>query len=176
MLLNNPVKCRYIRLKAPKGKQIELAELSLYDSNNQYIPMKISHSPNPLLPLAEYKVTNLCDQNPLSYFISKDTSAMVVFDLGKEIEIAEVKYIPHNDENFVIPDDLYELYFQNGNKGWESLGMQSPDKGTLYYRVPKEALFWLKNKSKGKEEQVFFFKQKKQFFSFEINKDNEIYK
>lgn len=176
VLLNNPVKCRYIRLKAPKGKQIELAELSLYDSNNQYIPMKISHSPNPLLPLAEYKVTNLCDQNPLSYFISKDTSAMVVFDLGKEIEIAEVKYIPHNDENFVIPDDLYELYFQNGNKGWESLGMQSPDKGTLYYRVPKGALFWLKNKSKGKEEQVFFFKQKKQFFSFEINKDNEIYK
>lgn len=134
VLLNNPVKCRYIRLKAPKGKQIELAELSLYDSNNQYIPMKISHSPNPLLPLAEYKVTNLCDQNPLSYFISKDTSAMVVFDLGKEIEIAEVKYIPHNDENFVIPDDLYELYFQNGNKGWESLGMQSPDKGTLYFR------------------------------------------
>ena len=52
VLLNNPVKCRYIRLKAPKGKQIELAELSLYDSNNQYIPMKISHSPNPLLPLA----------------------------------------------------------------------------------------------------------------------------
>ena len=101
---------------------------------------------------------------------------MVVFDLGKEIEIAEVKYIPHNDENFVIPDDLYELYFQNGNKGWESLGMQSPDKGTLYYRVPKGALFWLKNKSKGKEEQDFFFKQKKQFFSFEINKDNEIYK
>ena len=83
---------------------------------------------------------------------------------------------PHNDENFVIPDDLYELYFQNGNKGWESLGMQSPDKGTLYYRVPKGALFWLKNKSKGKEEQVFFFKQKIQFFSFEINKDNEIYK
>lgn len=54
--------------------------------------------------------------------------------------------------------------------------MQSPDKGTLYYRVPKGALFWLKNKSKGKEEQVFFFKQKKHFFSFEINKDNEIYK
>lgn len=101
---------------------------------------------------------------------------MVVFDLEKEIEIAEVKYIPHNDENFVIPDDLYELYFQNGNKGWESLGIQSPDEGTLYYRVPKGALFWLKNKSKGKEEQVFFFKQKKQFFSFEINKDNEIYK
>ena len=97
-------------------------------------------------------------------------------DYRKEIKIAEVKYIPHNDENFVIPDDLYELYFQNGNKGWESLGMQSPDKGTLYYRVPKGALFWLKNKSKGKEEQVFFFKQKIQFFSFEINKDNEIYK
>lgn len=176
--IERPMNCRFIRFTAPTGKPIELADISVYSdtSGRIPIPMKIIKSPAPLLSVEEYNVENICDNNPLTYFVSRDSSCQIVFDLGKEIQIKQLTYIPRNDENFITPNDLYELYYLDNRKGWVSLGEKSSTDGELHYRVPKGALCRIENKTQGVEAQVFYIQNSKQVFSCDINSDSEIYK
>lgn len=164
--------CRYIRFRSPEGKQIELAELSIYgEAYGKPLPMKVLRQPFSV----EFDAGNLCDNDPLTYFISEEISCSVIFDLGQKANIHHVAYVPHNDENFITPGDRYELFYQNGKEGWKSLGIQSSDSGVLRFQVPSGALFWLKNNTQGVEGQVFYSQNGKQIFSCDINNENEIY-
>ncbi len=61
--------------------------------------------------------------------------------------------------------DEYELFYNDGIDGWKSLGTQIASSVTLQYNnVPSGALFWLKNKSRGREEQVFSYENNRQRF------------
>lgn len=52
---------------------------------------------------------------------------------------------------------MYELFYQSGVKGWISLGVQTATTNELTYRnIPEGALLWLRNLTRGKEEQVFY--------------------
>lgn len=75
---------------------------------------------------------------------------------------------PRNDDNYVCPGDEYELFYNDGIKGWISLGKQIAEDRTLYYEVPENALFWLRNLTKGKEEQVFFCRNGHPYFVTDI--------
>lgn len=170
--LPETVNCRYVRFQSPDSKQIELAELSIYEKDSEMpLPMKVLQQPSSV----EFDAGNLCDNNPLTYFISEEKSCSVIFDLGYKTDIKQVVYVPHNDENFITPGDQYELFYQNGKEGWKSLGIQSSDSGVLHFQVPPGALFWLKNNTQGVEGQVFFSRNGKQIFSCDIDNENEIY-
>lgn len=170
--LPETVYCRYIRFQSPDSKQIELAELSIYgESLDTPLMMKVLQQPSSV----EFDAGNLCDNDPLTYFISEEKSCSVIFDLGNKTKIQQVAYVPHNDENFITPGDQYELFYQNGREGWKSLGIQSSDSGVLHFQIPHGGLFWLKNNTQGVEGQVFFSLNGKQIFSCDIDNKNEIY-
>lgn len=58
-----------------------------------------------------------------------------------------------------------ELFYNKGIKGWVSLGEQKGTKTEkLYYRAPKNTVLWLKNKTRGKEEQIFLYQNNRQIF------------
>ena len=74
-------------------------------------------------------------------------------------------YIPRNDDNFIHLGDTYELFYQNGLKGWMSLGKQVADTTFLLYEnIPENALLWLHNLNRGKEERPFFIDEGEQIF------------
>ena len=80
----------------------------------------------------------------------------LTFDLGAAYRIGSIDYVSRNDDNFVSKGDVYELFYQDGVNGWQSLGRQEATSDSLIYdNVPKGALLWLRDLTKGREEQLF---------------------
>ena len=84
-------------------------------------------------------------------------------DMGTPVAIDSIVYFTRNDNNYVLPNDDYELlYF---DKGWHSMGtIHSNGYSVEFENVPQNALYLLKDKSRGKEERVFTVVNKKQIW------------
>ena len=162
--LETPVKCRYVRYTAPPGTWLELAELQFYNGDEQIIPInaeggKVYHR-EPWL-----KLKHCYDNDPLTYFTSPENGGKITFDLGKEVTIDRIVYMPRNDDNFIRIGDVYELYYQAGKKGWVLLGRKVADSPYLTYdNVPRNALLHLHDATRGREEFPFFMEGKEQVF------------
>lgn len=156
---------RYIRFYAPPGKQLELGELSVFAHANDKEKIQMKRM-NDLEPIE--KLDNIVDNDLLTYFASRDTSCWITYDLGKTTTVGKIVFSPRNDDNYISPGDTYELFYQDGTNGWKSLGKQTAETQKLIYNVPQNALLWLRNRTKGKEEQVFIYKDGKQYFALNL--------
>lgn len=105
--------------------------------------------------IVEYQgASEMCDGDPLSYY---EQSGSVALRFKRRSKIKTVVWTPKNDDNFVRVGDRYELFYQNGKKGWVSLGVQEAKSNSLVYEnAPSNALFWLHNKDRGRAEEVFY--------------------
>lgn len=56
------------------------------------------------------------------------------------------------------------LYCHAGTEGWKSLGKQRADTTCLDWIVPDNALFWLRDLTRGREEHIFFMQNRRQKF------------
>ena len=76
-------------------------------------------------------------------------------EFKEPVSVDVVKYITQNDKNGVYPGDTYELlYFDQGE--WVSLGRKVATADYIEYDdVPSGALYWLRNRTEGKEERPF---------------------
>lgn len=160
--LPEPVKGRYVRFSTPKDIRIELAELSFSYDGVKVNPLKIEGdvSENKYL-----KIDNIIDGDVLTYYLPKKGGASMVIDFGKEICFNELMYMPRNDDNFVRIGDVYELFYHGGKDGWISLGQKkATDTFLVYDNMPRGALFYLHDITRGKEEQVFRIENGKQVF------------
>lgn len=85
--------------------------------------------------------------------------------LGNRCRLHSVVYVPRNDDNYVRAGDTYELFYQDGIKGWVSLGKRTATSVWLKYdNVPENALLWLRNLTRGKEERAFYYEDGQQVF------------
>ena len=171
LILSGKGKHRYVIFQSDKKKRIELAELWCYSDTlgkNKYVPGIIYGIPE--LDDIHKKITNLViDNNYLSYYLSSKIGETLVFDFKDSVPVKRIDFIPHNDDNFIHIGDMYELFFSNGIKGWISLGKKIADSPFLYYdNLPKNSLLLLRNRTRGKEEQVFFMKEGKQVFAYDL--------
>lgn len=157
---------RFVRYASPIGKPIELADIAFYSDTacTEKIPAQIIQPIEPVNDLIKMQ-----DEKILTFFVSKDTSCYIAFDLGKPTEIKSIVFSPRNDDNYVWPGDEYELFYQAGTNGWRSLGRQIATDRELRYQAPPNALFWLRNRTKGREEQVFIYRNEKQIFTVNLN-------
>jgi len=65
--------------------------------------------------------------------------------------------------NNIIPGEHYELFYWDNN--WLSLGKQTATEKTLNYKdVPDNALLWLRDLDKGKQERIFVYKNNTQIW------------
>lgn len=101
---------------------------------------------------------------PSSDYLSLDKGGEVVVDLGCAAVIDCLEYMPRNDDNFISPGDIYELFCHAGTEGWKSLGKQRADTTCLDWIVPDNALFWLRDLTRGREEHIFFMQNGRQKF------------
>ena len=67
---------------------------------------------------------------------------------------------------------MYELLYFDGEKGWKSLGVKTAASGQICFDAPGNALLWLRNRTKGKEEQVFIYKNNRQWFNSDFSSYN----
>ena len=100
---------------------------------------------------------NIFDGQPLTYYqVSGCIDLWVGVDLYKPVKISKIGFAPRNDDNAIVSTDTYELFYQNGSEGWKSLGRKPADADSLVYEgVPGNAVFWLRDLTKGREEQQF---------------------
>lgn len=68
--------------------------------------------------------------------------------------VTHVRFAPKNADNGVCAGDEYELRYWDD--GWHSCGMvEAQYEYVEFHEVPKNKLYWLKNKSRGEEEMPF---------------------
>lgn len=165
LMVQNKQKYRYVRYKVREDSFLELAELHFYQDNEEIKAENIVACEPYYANADEFKLANCFDYAPLTYFLSKKEGQELIFDFGTEVLINKILCIPRNDDNFIRPGDTYELFYWGKDKKWISLGKQKATGVMLQYRnVPKDALLFLHDETRGREEEVFFLKNGEQFF------------
>ena len=162
----NDRKYRYVRYISDDIYPGDIAELEFYGNVNDSLPLRgktISSAPYTKKP--EFDAVNAFDGNRLTYFSGATHPGWVGLDLGTAERICRIRYMPRNDDNYVKAGNLYELFYYSQD-GWKSLGSKLAKSDTLIYdNAPRNALFWLRNLTEGKEEQVFSYYGNKQHFN-----------
>lgn len=158
-------KYRYIRYVSPLDEKMELGELSVFKDSlcQEKVLLKRMNDIEP-----SWILDHITDGNVLTHFRSMDSTCFVVYDLGEMMNIKKIAFSPRNDDNYVWPGDQYELFYLDGLHGWKSLGGQIATERELNYLVPDNALLWLRDLTKGREEQVFIYKNGKQYFTVDL--------
>ena len=160
--------CRYVRLSPAPGQMLHLAELSFYGDTAclMEVPYKLVSCGKPHYDVSGLqKPEFLWDGDVLSYYWTQEADVPLVVDFGRPVRLRAAVLTPRNDDNFVRRGETYELFYQDGVNGWTSLGRQVAATGYLEYdNVPDNALLWLRDLTKGREEQVFRWVDGQQVF------------
>lgn len=156
---------RYVRYISADWLPGDIAEVAWYaDTLGQ---IKLQGKVMSTLPYRTGRKTiaeNAMDGNPLTFFSSSEKPGWVGLDLGTSKQIGNIRYTPRNDDNFVRVGDKYELFYFSAD-GWKSLGVRTAEEPKLVYdNVPSHALYWLRDLTRGNEEQVFTYYDNKQIF------------
>jgi hypothetical protein len=149
---------RYCRVLLPANPSFAVAELCLYDSARQRLMPEavFAGGQAKLAPLdGSAEVWNMLDGNYLTFIVHRSNNRRIVLDFGAPVRVAEVQVAPRNDENYIYPGNRYELLYRDAD-GWTSMGEKKADGYSIEYDgVPSGALYWLRNRTKGREERIF---------------------
>ena len=152
---------RYIRwIAKPVKHSVMAAEIAFYDKKDgKSIPYVLKHIPEPDGRL--FDADKMQDEDVLTcYQAKKDGEHTLTFDLGKPCHLGSMLYVPRNDDNYIASGEEYELFYHNGTEGWKSLGKQTAISDSLIYdNIPSNVILWLRNLTKGKEEQQFIINE-----------------
>jgi len=157
---------RFLRYLAPNGSHCSFAEIEFYESGNlSPLKGKIIGTEGCYMHSPDCTKEKVFDGNILTYFDAPNPDgAWVGMDLGEKKLINKIQYITRNDDNGVRPGEMYELFFMD-QKGWKSMGRKVAEADSLIYsEVPGEAIYLLKNLSKGNEECIFTYEKGKQIW------------
>ncbi|MDE6452493.1 MAG: transglutaminase domain-containing protein, partial [Odoribacter sp.] len=136
----------------------QMAEIGFYDIRKNEMTGKV------LLPPEEFikkYPERLFDHNPLTYAL---IAPYIGVDFGKPVTLSEIRYSPRNDDNDVVPGQVYELKYHNGHR-WISRGQQTARYSYIdFENAPTHALSWLQNLTTGREERFFTYENGKQRF------------
>ena len=99
----------------------------------------------------------------LTYSQNQSVNSWIGLEFEKPQKISKLVFLPRNDDNFIRDKEVYELFYWD-NK-WISLGRQIGSITTqslTYTNAPTNALFVLRNLTKGSEERIFTYENGKQ--------------
>lgn len=160
-------KYRYVRLVPPSMFSLDFAGLHLYADTalTEEVDYSRALSSVPAPSAASSGIENIMDDDNLTFYYTSEKDAPLVLDFGKPATIGGMLLVPHNDDNFVVAGECYELLYQNGAEGWTSLGRKIAEGDAVEFdNVPYNALLKLHNCTRGREEQVFLWENGMQWF------------
>lgn len=161
--VNNSRQFRYVLFRFDSSHKSSIAEMEVWGiKDGKSIKLQGTPVGNP----GEYKnnIKNAFDANKLSYFMyAPGMMNYIGLDLGDKYTITEIRYCPRNDDNNIAEGNVYELFYWDNR--WISLGTQTgKELFPLIYTAPANALYWLRNKTKGVEERIFTYRNNQQVF------------
>lgn len=163
---HNTKKYRYARFYGADGSHCNLSELVLYEKAGDTSPLtgKVIGTPGCFQQDGSHEYTNVFDGDPYTSFdYTHPSGGWAGIDFGTPRTIEKLVYMPRNRDNFIRTGDEYELYYWKDRK-WQSVGRQTASSDSLLYSVPKEALLYLRNHTRGRDERIFEYADEKQIF------------
>ena len=159
-------KFRYVRYISNKNYPGDVAEVAWYNSPDAKQKLTGTLISTPAYrDQPECDPRNAIDNDPLTFFSSEESPGWVGLDLKTPQRIGKILFMPRNDDNFIRKGDEYELFYFS-KYGWCSLGKKKAFRTELFYQnVPRNAVFWLRDLTRGKEEQIFTYENGKQYFN-----------
>lgn len=147
---------RYVRYVSPACERVTyLAEMKFWNKDKPLAGTPIGCDVE--------QIERCFDDDALTTIRNGSPGYWIGLDFGTPQSITSLEYIPANDGNFIVPGDVYELLYHDGE--WVSLGEKTANKYSVSYdKVPQGSLLLLKNKSNGVEERIFTYKNKKQIW------------
>lgn len=157
-------KYRYFRYTG-SDSDIRIADVALY-SDNSGSKKRIDGHVFGYLPDRETcdgaEFENAFDNNIRTNF-NAPKGSWVAIDAGTPVEVSSVKIMARNHFNIVEKGDVYQLLYFDTD--WYVIGEKvAEDNFIRFENVPSDALLLLRNKTKGKEERVFIYKDSIQEF------------
>lgn len=90
-------------------------------------------------------------------------ASSIGMDFKTPIQITNVRFIPRNANNMIVPGNSYMLLYYDGE--WKEHQILYAEHHFLDFKnVPVATLYWLKNLTEGREELPFFYINGKQYF------------
>lgn len=155
-------KFKYFRYLVPEKSNAELAEFEVYsaDMKTKLVGTVIGTDK----PTKGFEKQKAFDGDIFTSFRALAAKDMWVgLELNKPTRIGKIIYLPVNDDNYIRDGEMYELFYWDNI--WISLGEQMGSSKTYrltYSNVPTNALFLLRNLTKGSEERIFTYEKGKQ--------------
>lgn len=154
---------RYVRFRNTNKDIGLLAELSFLGVNKKNI-----------LPISKNYISYHVDQNTISSLFDEDVETKVKarkpnywigFDAknASEHELVQISFTPVSDGNDIQKGHLYFLC--GYDNGWSLLGRsfaKANNEKLVFPNVPRNVLLLLIDRTKGKEERIFWYKNNKQ--------------
>lgn len=158
---------RYWRYLSPEVGLCNISELVFFEKDSiQPIKGKIIGTEGSCYCDPSHLKETVFDGDPLTFFDAPTWGgSWVGMDFGEKVKLGKIIYIPRTDGNMIQLEDTYKLYWWNIN-GWQQLGNDKVAKDIVleYTKAPSNALFWLRDISRGKEERIFTYQDGKQVF------------
>lgn len=160
---NSNARYRYLRYNAPQNNRSSLSELQFFadTANGKETLHGIYYADGIDTAHIEY----LYDNNTATSCRGQQTGYTITIDLGEERTscVNAIRFAPSTDLNFVEKGHLYELFYFDTS--WNLIGRQIAQEEKLTFtNVPSGALLLLKDKTTGKEERIFEYRDGKQIW------------
>lgn len=162
-----PQAFKYIRYQSPDSSMCCMAEIEFYSKDSVKLKGRVIGTEEHYNNLPKYDKTVVFDDNPITCFWSKYPGRpWVGLELDKPEIIQRIRYLLFNDDNDIREGDSYELFYFDVNNGFISLGRQEGNREQVLHfdNVPDNAILWLRDYTRGKEERIFAYENNKQIW------------
>ncbi|MEY8687458.1 transglutaminase-like domain-containing protein [Bacteroides sp. AN502(2024)] len=149
---------RYLRYWGPAKSFCNIAEVAFYETSDTIaLSGKMIGTPGCYQHDGTHEYTNVFDGKAWTSFdYFKPTGGWAGLDLGRKARVDRIVYTPRNMDNYVRPDDVYELFYCD--RDWKSAGKIKAAADSLVFRdIPVNTLLLLKNHTRGQEERIFIY-------------------
>lgn len=155
--VDNNKKFKYLRYLSSDKTYGNMAEVEFYGEDNKKLEhVRVFGQYKPSLWFKENTAEKLFDGDVLTFFHTSDSLSWAAVQLAQASTITKIRYKIRNDDNGIRRGEVYELFFAKDGI-WHSLGKQTAikDDEITFKNFPENALFWLRDLSKGVEERIF---------------------
>lgn len=119
-------------------------------------------------PLGDTTGFNAISDGNMETFL---TTRILKVDIRTPTKVKQIRIAPRNANNGINIGDHYELFYYDDT--WKSAGIKTAKSNYLdYLNVPRNTIYWLRNRDHGKEEQAFIYENGEQIF---VNHDQYIH-
>lgn len=163
--INCPQSFKYVRYQSPDSSFCSMAEIEFYAKDSSKLEGKVIGTEGSFQDLLKYDKNTAFDGDPITCYWSKSCgNPWIGLELEKSEVIEKIRYLCYNDDNEIREGDLYELFYFDVNKGFISLGKQygNREQALLFKNIPNNAILWLRDHTRGKEERIFTYENNKQ--------------